>query len=145
MDNSFSADDYMSSNPVVFHPDTDIYEAIETLIRRKVSGGTVIDDNRRVVGIISEMDCLQAIVNFGYFREGGGKVKDFMSTDKIDFMGPHMNIVDAAQKMLLTKRRRLPVIEQDEFLGQISARSILEAFITAIQKQKTNENDKVTL
>jgi CBS domain-containing protein len=124
---SIIAKDYMSINPVTFRADTDIFSAIHILLQHKISGATVINDNNEVVGVISEMDCLKAIINVGYYGEGGGFVGDFM-TASVESIDKNINIVDAAQLLLSTKRRRVPVIEAGKFTGQISARSILQAF-----------------
>jgi len=124
---SIIAKDYMSINPVTFRADTDIFEAIHILLLHKISGATVINEKNEVVGVISEMDCLKAIINVGYYGEGGGSVGDFM-TANVESIDKNINIVDAAQLLVSTKRRRMPVIEAGKFSGQISARSILQAF-----------------
>ena len=124
---SIVAKDYMSIKPVTFRADTDIFEAIAVLLENKISGATVINDANEAVGVISEMDCLQAIINVGYYDQGGGYVGDFM-TRNVESIDQNINIIDAAQLLLKTKRRRMPVIEDGKFKGQISARSILMAF-----------------
>lgn len=124
---SIEAKDYMSVNPVTFQVHTNIFDAIHELLTRRISGATVVDENKKVVGVISEMDCLKAIINLGYYDEGEGLVGDFM-TASVDTIDKEINIVDAAQLLLKTNRRRMPVIEDGKFSGQISARSILQAF-----------------
>ncbi|WP_028876208.1 CBS domain-containing protein [Teredinibacter turnerae] len=132
--NSVDADDYMTANPVIFSPETDIYEAIQVLVERRVTGGTVLNDQGEVVGIVSELDCLKAVIQTGYYGEGGGTVADFMFAGNIQFMDDHANIVDAAQKLLASGRRRMPVRKDGKFLGQVSARSLLMAFVAAVNR-----------
>ncbi len=138
---SIDTDGYMSVAPVVFSPETDIYDAIHVLLQRKVSGATVVNDQREVVGVISEIDCLRAIVNVGYYREGGGTVADFMTTDDLICVDRHMNLVDAAQKIIATHRRRMPVVENGKFVGQISARSLMQAFKDAMTGHDASEDE----
>jgi CBS domain-containing protein len=145
MSHSFFADDFLSTNPVTFHPETDILDAIHELLKYKVSGGTVINEQNEVVGVISELDCLKAIINMGYYREGGGKVKDFMTTGNIDCMQPRMSIVDAAQLILTTRHRRMPVVVDGRFAGQISARSILQAFKDSLVMSHDKTEDEVAI
>lgn len=135
------ADSYMSPTPVLFKPDTDIYDAIHVLLHRMVSGGTVLNDKNEVIGVISELDCLKAIVNAGYYHEGGGTVADFMTTKDIVCVERHMNLVDAAQKILSTHLRRMPVVEEGKFVGQISARSLLQAFKDAMTRHDESEDE----
>lgn len=138
---SYEADDYMSVNPVTFSPDTDIFDAIHVLLQRRVSGGTVLNENNEVVGVISELDCLKAIINTGYYHEGGGTVGDFMYTGPIEYMDQHTSLIDAAQKILTTRHRRMPVVEHGKFVGQISARSLLQAFKDSMTEHDASEDD----
>lgn len=137
---SFEVDSYMSIQPVTFTPDTDIYDAIHTLLQRKVTGGTVLNDNKEVIGVISELDCLKAIINTGYYHEGGGTVGDFMYTGDIEYMPAHTSLIDAAQKLLSTKHRRMPMLENGKFIGQISARSVLQAFKDSMMEHDVTED-----
>ncbi len=135
------SDSYMSVTPVLFKPDTDIYDAIHELLHRMVGGGTVLNDAGEVVGVISEIDCLKAIVNSGYYHEGGGTVSDFMTTKNIVCVERHMNLVDAAQKIISTHFRRMPVVDGGKFVGQISARSILRAFKDSMTMHDKSEDE----
>ncbi len=137
---SFEVDSYMSVQPVTFTADTDIYDAIHVLLQRKVTGGTVLNEKKEVVGVISELDCLKAIIHAGYYHEGGGTVGDFMHTGDIEFMPTHTSLIDAAQKILNTKHRRMPVVENGKFIGQISARSVLQAFKDSMMEHDTTED-----
>lgn len=138
---SYDADDFMSVNPVTFDPETDIFDAIHVLLQRKVTGGTVLNERHEVVGVISEFDCLRAIINTAYYHEGGGKVKDFMTKENLHFMDPHMSLIDAAQHLLNMRNRRMPVIVNGQFAGQISARSILQAFKDSMMEHDKTEDE----
>jgi len=142
---SYETDDYMSVNPVTFAVDTDIFEAIHILLQRKVSGGTVINEKDEVVGVISELDCLKAIINTGYYHEGGGTVGDFMSTENIEYMDYHTSLIDAAQTLLTKRYRRMPIVEHGKFVGQISARSVLQAFKDSMTAHDTSEDEITSL
>ena len=142
---TFEADDFMSVNPVTFTADTDIFDAIHVFLQRKVSGATVLNNHNEVIGVISELDCLKAIINQGYYHEGGaGTVGDYMTTDNLDYMDPHISIIDAAQTMLEKRHRRMPVIENGKFAGQISARSILQAFKDSLMEHDGSEDETAT-
>ena len=126
MFNSVEGRRYMTANPVTVTPEMNIVTAINTLIKNKVSGATVVDENNNVVGIISEMDCLKAVLDGSYYGEINGKVGDYMTPD-VETISADATIVDIAQQLISHKRRRLPVVEDGKFIGQFSARSILQA------------------
>jgi CBS domain-containing protein len=138
---SYNTEDFLTRNPVTFDPDTDILDAIHVLLQRKVSGGTVLNEHNEVVGIISELDCLRAMIHMAYYREGGGTVKEFMTTATIDHIDSHLSLVDAAQRLLDTRHRRMPMIINGRFAGQISARSILQAFKDSIMAHDKSEDE----
>jgi CBS domain-containing membrane protein len=52
--------DVMSSDPASVDMDADVDEIIETMLERKVGALPVVDDQRRVVGIVSYVDLLRA-------------------------------------------------------------------------------------
>lgn len=124
--------DYMTQSLITFRADTEIFEAINTLITNKISGAPVIDENKHLVGIFSEGDCLTAITTGIYYEEVGGIVGDYMSKE-VQTVGSEDDIVDIAIAFQSSRRRRFPVLEEGELVGQISQRDVLRAVIEFIQ------------
>ena len=102
---SVEAEDHMTRSPVTLRPETHIFEAIRALTERSISGATVLDDEGRVVGVISEMDCLQAVLSDTYHGEAGGTVADIMTTE-VESVEIGASVVDVAQKLIDGHRRR---------------------------------------
>ncbi|MBL4794856.1 MAG: CBS domain-containing protein [Pseudomonadales bacterium] len=129
MRRSVQGDDFMTEKPVTLKPDTDLFHAIDVFLRHRISGCTVLDDNRNIVGVLSEMDCLKAIIDSTYHGTGvGGTVGEYMSK-KVDVVPEHLDIIEVAQMLIDKNRRRIPIVADDgSFVGQISCRSILKAF-----------------
>lgn len=125
---SVDAKDHMTKAPVTVKPSTPIFEAIEALLARKISGATVVDDDNNVVGVISEMDCLKAILSGTYHGEAGGTVAEIMTTT-VETADPDAGIMAIAKQLIDGHRRRLPVTKDGKFLGQFSCRSILRAVV----------------
>ncbi len=120
------AEHHMTKNPVTFTAETDIFDAINAMTENKISGATVIDDENRIVGVISEVDCLKAILNGSYYGQVGGKVGQFMS-EEVETADKNLDILKVAEMLIKGNRRRLPVVENGKFVGQYSIRSILTA------------------
>jgi len=122
--------DYMTPKVKLFtfHPDQTMDEVIDILIKKKISGGPVIDDGDKLVGIISEGDCLKEVVKGKYTNTPTlhGKVKEHMATD-VKTMRPDMNIFEAAAMFLEMKLRRFPVLRDGKLLGQVSQRDVMRA------------------
>ena len=92
-------------------PETDIHTAMETLLKKKLSGAPVVDDDKRVVGILSEKDCLKIVMASAFERLPEGKVRDYMTTDVVT-VTPRSTIYDIVDHFLKTPFRRLPVVEE---------------------------------
>ena len=123
---SVNALDYMTAQPVVVKPDTNIFNVIHEIIVHKVSGASVVDENKKLVGVISEIDCLRAILDGSYYNQVGGTAADFM-TAEVETVSTPIDILAVATRMVANQRRRIPVGENGKFIGQLSVRSILKA------------------
>jgi len=122
---SVDLSDYMHANPVKVHLDASLFQAMDTITRQHVSGACVVDDDDNLVGVLSETDCLRAVVSATYNNTADvGKVRDFM-TAEVQTCGLHDNIVDVAMDMIAKGHRRRPVVEKGKLIGQLTCRRIL--------------------
>jgi CBS domain-containing protein len=119
--------DYMLPNPVKVRADDNVLDAMQVIIDNKISGVCVVDNDGNLVGILSELDCLRAVLGAIYNNSGIGMVSDHMATDNLVVAHPNEDIVDVAQDMLLKNKRRRPVVENGKLIGQITCRQLLSA------------------
>ncbi len=128
MAKSVRVQDHMLKHPILVSPETDLFEAIKLILAHKVSGLTVVDKSHRVVGMLSELDVMRAILSTTYYQEevGGQQVADHM-TSEVETVGPNENIIDVAQSMLDHKHRRRPVVDSHgKLVGQVTCRNLLK-------------------
>lgn len=120
--------DYMTRNLIVFSPKQSVLEVMEKLIKNKISGGPVVNEDHELVGIISEGDCIKQISESRYYNQPmkNINVEEHMITN-VETIDGNMNIFDAAEKFLKSKRRRFPIVEKGKLVGQISQMDILKA------------------
>ncbi|MDX1696873.1 MAG: CBS domain-containing protein [Thiohalobacterales bacterium] len=119
--------DYMLTHPVTVKPGDNVLDAMRVIIENRVSGVCVVEGSDELVGILSELDCLRAILSATYNDSGVGKVRDYMACDNLVVAHPDEDIVDVANDMLLKNKRRRPVIENGKLIGQITCRQLLNA------------------
>jgi len=124
---SVSLRDYMLTNPVKVRPEDNIMEAMRVIIDNKISGVCVVDEAGNLIGILSELDCLRAVLGAIYNEAGIGSVREFMSSENLVVAHPDEDIVDVAQDMLAKNKRRRPVVENGKLIGQITCRQLLAA------------------
>jgi CBS domain-containing protein len=119
--------DYMLLNPVKVHPQDNVMDAMKVIIDNKISGVCVVDADMNLLGVLSELDCLRAVLGAVYNNTSIGTVSDYMASDNLVVAHPNEDIVDVAQDMLLKNKRRRPVVENGKLIGQITCRQLLSA------------------
>ena len=124
--------DYMARTLVTFKPETEVLDAIHELVKHRIAGAPVVDDEGNLLGMLSELDCLKVALNAGYHGNSGGPVRDFMS-DGVKTVDAEMSIIDLAQLFINSRFRRFPVIQKTRLVGQISRRDVLRALESLTQ------------
>ena len=121
---------YMSRQLVTFRPDQTMEEVINILLTKKISGRSVIDEENKLCGIISEGDCLKEVVKGKYNNHPTllGLVSEHMAKD-VKYVAPEMNIFELAQMFLNLRLRRFPVLQEGKLVGQISQKDVMRAVL----------------
>lgn len=121
--------DYMTTKLITFKPEDSIQEVIEKLIKNRISGGPVINDHNELIGIISEGDCIKHISESKYYNMpmGSSHTVEKNMISEVETIDKDMNIFDAANKFISSRRRRFPIVENGKLIGQISQKDILKA------------------
>jgi len=116
--------DYMDSVVPTLSPDTDVLAAVDFLLSKHVTGAPVVDEENRVVGMITEKDCLRLLSTGMEADVPRGRVRDFMTT-AVTTIEPTMNVYYVAGLFLRANFRRLPVVENGKLVGAITRFDIL--------------------
>tara|TARA_B110000305_G_scaffold60532_1_gene67142 strand:+ start:335 stop:799 length:465 start_codon:yes stop_codon:yes gene_type:complete len=122
--------DIMTTNLVLFTIEQSIHEVMNAFIKNKISGGPVVDDRGKLIGVISEADCMKEISDSRYFNMPilDKTVGHFM-TKEVETLPASMTLFDAASKFHDTSRRRFPVLENNKLVGQVSRKDVVIAAI----------------
>jgi len=122
-----TAGDIMATSVVTLRPEVSIFVAMRTLLSKRISGAPVVAEDGKVVGMISELDCLRVLSSDEFYdghQEEAGTVQDFM-TEAGRTISPDMDLYAIAHYFLTTPVRRLPVVVDGRLLGQVSRRDVL--------------------
>jgi CBS domain-containing protein len=120
--------DVMTSQLVIFKPEQSIHEVMRAFIKHRISGGPVVDESGKLVGVISEADCMKEISDSRYFNLPilDKSVAHFM-TKEVDILDANTSVFDAASLFSKSSRRRYPVMENNRLVGQVSRKDIVIA------------------
>jgi CBS domain-containing protein len=142
--------DVMTASPVSVSPQNSIRHAIQIMLDRHVSGLPVLDDDGRLVGIITEGDLLrrmelgiEALVAppaspaatdeeeaRAYVKSHGWSVADVMTRDPVT-VEETMPIHRIAAMMSEQRIKRMPVMKGGNLVGIVSRADLLYAVATA--------------
>ncbi len=94
---------------------------MNVLIKKKISGAPVVNNNNDLVGIISEGDCIKQISQSRYYNQPleDVKVEEHM-VKEVETIDGEMNVFDAADKFLSSKRRRFPIVKDGKLVGLLA-------------------------
>ena len=125
---SVDLSDYMLTDPVCVKATDTVFSAIDIILQERISGVCVVDEDQRLLGILSEMDCLKTILSCTYNDVCNLDNVSAYMTEAVDAVQRHADLVNVAELMLSNSRRRLPVVENGVLVGMITCRQILKAF-----------------
>lgn len=135
---SMKVGDYMSRHPAILTPGMPIEEAVTKLIDADLTGGPVIDDTKRVVGFLSEQDCLAMMLEGTYHKTQSATVADCMSSEVLTVNGD-MAVLDLAQQFGSNRPKVYPVVDyNNRLIGVVSRTQILKAIHLQLKDSYTN-------
>lgn len=139
---SWLAREIMTRDVITAKKDTDIYEAGRLMIRHKISGMPVVDNENHVIGIITQADLLtMAGIPRGHVfndvvmryvmnkpvpqHRTGNKVKEIMTTPVIT-VSPETTAKKIATILDKKRIKRVPVVDdENKLLGVVSRGDIV--------------------
>ncbi|MGB0865010.1 MAG: CBS domain-containing protein [Granulosicoccaceae bacterium] len=119
-------ENHMEKRVVTVRADMDIIEVMESFVAKKITGAPVVDDRGTVLGMLSDTDCISAVLKAGYDPQWRGVVSDFMTTD-VETVDAQASVTDVAERFLKRRFRRFPVVDDNRLVGQISRLEVLKA------------------
>ncbi len=131
-----SAQDVMTKDLVTLGPDTTAEEAIEILLKHKISGAPVVDLDGKLVGIVSEYQLLAVIYDEEFKNQ---PIKELL-TNEVLTVEEDTLLTEIANLFIVHRIRRLPVLHEGELVGQISRRDIIRF---AVQNRDVINEDVV--
>ncbi len=115
--------DLMTREPLTAHPDDSLLDCAKKMSQKKI-GSLLLVNKKRLAGFLSEKDILWAVVKKS--KKGLSEVRAIeISPKKIVTIKPSATIREAIRKMNKTKFDRLPVVNNNQIAGIITARDIL--------------------
>ncbi len=128
MSNANKVNGCMSANLVTLQPDMDVMEAVKILTERGIPGAPVLDELGNLVGLLTEKDCLEAVLKASYYGDWAGQVSEYMQV-QVRTINADTSITDAASLFIETQLRGFPVVDNSRIVGQLNRSDLLRALL----------------
>ncbi len=144
------ARDIMTSPVITVSPRTEVQKVAELFLEKRISGAPVLDEEGKLVGVVSEGDLLQRSeagtgrrrswwlsllaskqsLASEYVREHGRHVADIMSRRLIT-ASPETPVREIARLLEKHGIKRVPIVENGEVVGLVSRANLIQAIASA--------------
>jgi len=145
-----NAADVMTTEVVSIGPETSVRHIAQLMLRHRISALPVLDDNGRVVGIVSEGDMMRRAELDGdrhrswwlnllaspeeiaseYVRQHGQRAKDIM-TRRVISVDERASVATVAAILEEKRVKRVPVLKDGRLIGIVSRADLLHGIVTA--------------
>lgn len=129
----------MVTSVVTMRGDERVRDAVRLLLKNHFSGVPVVDDDGRLVGVISEKDCIRALMLAMQDHVPAVYVRDVMTKEGILTITEDTHVLTIAHLFLTHPVRRLPVVRGEKLVGQVSRRDLLAAAFEVFEKAPSRE------
>lgn len=125
----------MKTHVVKTTPEATLSEAVDLMDLYQVSGLPVVDEAGRLCGMLTESDVVRALLPDGAgvalasAQRGAGehRVQDYMSRPAIS-ISEHADVEQAAEQMIASRLKRLPVItDEEKVVGVLNRIDVIQA------------------
>ncbi len=144
------ARDVMAFPVITVKPNSSIEEVAKTFVQRRISGAPVVDDNGKLIGVVSEGDLMfrseigterphpywfleyagKEHLAAEYVKTRARKVADVM-TRKVIAATPDTSLNEIAALFENNSIKRVPIVENHELVGIVSRANLIQALASA--------------
>ena len=118
----FDTSAFMTSDVVTVKRQATISEVIKIFVESDITGLPVVEDDMTMVGIISEKDVLNVLLND---KADLVKVEDCMTKDVVSFE-QNVDFISICECLLNNNFRRVPILKNGKLAGIISRRDLIK-------------------
>lgn len=134
-----TARDIMTPPGIVVNPEMSVFAAIPILIKHKLTGCPVTDSKGKLLGILSELDCMKVIASDAFYADEYSSsdilVRRYMTTECLSITAD-LGIFRIANIFFEHTLRRIPVVEDEHLIGEITRSDVLQG-IQLMRKNKS--------
>ena len=107
---------------------TPIYDALEILLENDITGLPVVNDDKMLIGIITEKDILKLL---SVLENDSAIVDDLMTKEVVSF-DQEEDLIAVCECLIKNHFRRIPIISKGKLTGIISRKDMIKYILEPI-------------
>lgn len=112
----------MIANPITLKPENKIYEALQLVKEKGISGLPIVDAEGKLKGILTNRD-----IRFSTGEDLNQEIKNFMTSQNLITVNEDISMEEARHLLHVNKIEKLPVVDDNNYLkGLITLKDILK-------------------
>ena len=127
-----TARDLMTQEYLAFRPSLGVLDAVSGLERHPEDTAFVLDEHDRLLGVLTEKECLRILGARAYDEAIAETVQDVMCATP-SILAPSTDLYTITQAFLSCSCGMLPVVDGDRVLGGVSQLSMLRVFLAVFR------------
>jgi CBS domain-containing protein len=154
------ASDVMTSKVISISPEASLKDMIQLMLDHRISGLPVVTKDGKLVGMITEGDCLHRVetgteerrsfwrdlligsetLANEYIRSHGRKVSEVMTPDPIS-IAPDTDLSEVIHVLEKNRIKRVPVVKDGKIVGILSRANLLQALSGLVRNASVDQSD----
>ncbi|MCA8988015.1 MAG: CBS domain-containing protein [Planctomycetaceae bacterium] len=136
-----TAGDIMVKKVITLRPHMEIQDAIKILLKHKIAGAPVVNNDGRYLGVFSEKCSLSVLLGMEYESSPSTEIRSYVDTTA-RYVLEDTDILSIVDIFLNEPYRRLPVLRNtNELVGLVCRRDVLHAFYRGVQNRQKAPGD----
>ncbi len=116
--------DIMTKDVITADKNTPIYELIQILTEKRITGIPIVEKDKTLIGIVSEFDVLHLLLDM---ESGASKTAEDVMTKKVIAFEDTSTAIEVCEFFLNNpSKRRLPIVHQGRLVGLVSRADIVK-------------------
>jgi CBS domain-containing protein len=160
---TMKAADVMTRRLITIDPDSSVADAAKRMLENRISGMPVLDEQGRLIGLISEGDLLRRSemgthqrqrrswwltllsgptgAADDYVKSHSRRVRDVM-TQSVVSVSPDASLNDIVNVLERHRIKRVPVLDNGKLVGIVSRANLLQALASAAEVHEPSADDR---
>ena len=137
-----TAADLMQRHLHTVAPDAKIEDAVRLLLSKGHAAAPVVDADGKLLGIVSEHDCVRVLGEAIAELWPTGLVRDHM-TKELETVSPNDDVLALSSRFTAGRHRRLLVVDAGRLVGLIARRDLMRG-LESMERERAHGKHKTT-